>query len=84
MNTVYQVETKAGDVVFFSEATVHGALPWTMPYERRLALYRFANANYAYGRAYLNGGPARRRRRRPLPPSGRASNGPWRGFEMPP
>ena len=51
---VYQVETKAGDVVFFSEATVHGALPWTMPYERRLALYRFANANYAYGRAYLN------------------------------
>mmetsp|Transcript_6837 Transcript_6837/g.21561 ORF Transcript_6837/g.21561 Transcript_6837/m.21561 type:complete len:309 (+) Transcript_6837:343-1269(+) len=51
---VYQVETKAGDVVFFSEATVHGALPWTAPYERRLALYRFANANYAYGRAYLN------------------------------
>ena len=40
--------------MFFSEATVHGALPWTMPYERRLALYRFANANYAYGRAYLN------------------------------
>ena len=33
---------------------MHGALPWTMPYERRLALYRFANANYAYGRAYLN------------------------------
>lgn len=51
---VYQIDTKAGDVVFFSEATVHGALPWTMPYERRLALYRFANANYAYGRAYLN------------------------------
>ena len=37
-----------------AQATVHGALPWTMPYERRLALYRFANANYAYGRAYLN------------------------------
>ena len=33
-----QVPTQAGDVVFFSEATVHGALPWTMPYERRLAL----------------------------------------------
>ncbi|KAH8063090.1 phytanoyl-CoA dioxygenase [Aureococcus anophagefferens] len=44
----------AGDVVLFSEATVHGALPWTMPYERRLALYRFSGPNYAYGRAYLN------------------------------
>ena len=51
---VAQVETKAGDVVLFSEATVHGALPWTMDYERRLALYRFSGPNYAYGRAYLN------------------------------
>ena len=51
---VSQVPTKAGDVVLFSEATVHGALPWTMPYERRLALYRFSGPNYAYGRAYLN------------------------------
>jgi len=50
-----QPATKAGDVLFFSEATVHGAKPWTMPYERRLALYRFAPANFAYGRAYLNG-----------------------------
>lgn len=49
-----QPETKAGDVLFFSEATVHGAKPWTMPYERRLALYRFSPANFAYGRAYLN------------------------------
>ena len=45
--------TKAGDVLFFSEATVHGAKPWKMPYERRLALYRFAPPNFAYGRGYL-------------------------------
>lgn len=51
---VYQPETRAGDVLFFSEATVHGALPWRMDYERRLALYRFSGPNYAYGRAYLN------------------------------
>jgi len=51
---VSQVETRAGDVVIFSEATIHGALPWTMPYERRLALYRFSGPNYAYGRGYLN------------------------------
>lgn len=49
-----QPETRAGDVLFFSEATVHGAKPWRQPYERRLALYRFAPANFAYGRAYLN------------------------------
>ena len=48
-----QPTTTAGDVLFFSEATVHGAKPWRMPYERRLALYRFAPANMAYGRGYL-------------------------------
>jgi len=48
-----QPATKAGDVLFFSEATVHGAKPWRMPYERRLALYRFAPPIFAYGRGYL-------------------------------
>lgn len=56
---VEQPVTSAGDVLFFSEATVHGAKPWRMDYERRLALYRFSPPNFAYGRAYLNdwGGP---------------------------
>ncbi|KAJ8608910.1 hypothetical protein CTAYLR_005267 [Chrysophaeum taylorii] len=54
-----QPQTRAGDVLFFSEATVHGAKPWRQDYERRLALYRFAPANFAYGRGYLAdwGGP---------------------------
>lgn len=47
-----QPVTKAGDVVFFSEATVHGAFPWTAAHERRIALYRFAPATCAYGRSY--------------------------------
>ena len=47
-------ELKKGDVVFFSEATVHGALPWRASHERRLALYRFAPFNFAYGRGYLD------------------------------
>jgi len=51
---IYQPEVRAGDVVFFSEATVHGSLPWRAEHQRRLALYRFAPANFAYGRAYLN------------------------------
>jgi len=49
---VFQPETKAGDVVFFSEATVHGALPWKASHERRIALYRFAPSTCAYGRSY--------------------------------
>eukprot|EP00913_Durusdinium_trenchii_P002702 g2500.t1 len=48
----YQPETRAGDVLFFSEATVHGAMAWTAEHERRIAIYRFAPATVAYGRSY--------------------------------
>lgn len=55
---VYQPVTKAGDVVFFSEATVHGAAPWTAEHQRRIALYRFAPSEIAYGRTYHPSWPA--------------------------
>merc|ERR1711871_201168 len=42
-----------GDVVLFSEATMHGALHWKGQKERRIALYRFGPSNMAYGRGYL-------------------------------
>ena len=45
----------AGDVLLFSEATTHGTLPWASDTERRTALFRFAPANSAYGRSYLEG-----------------------------
>lgn len=48
-------ELKAGDAVIFSEATTHGARPWMGDRERRIALYRFAPATFAYGRGYLAG-----------------------------
>jgi ectoine hydroxylase-related dioxygenase (phytanoyl-CoA dioxygenase family) len=51
---VYQPAMKKGDVIFFSEATVHGAMAWKRDEQRRLALYRFAPSNFAYGRGYLN------------------------------
>jgi ectoine hydroxylase-related dioxygenase (phytanoyl-CoA dioxygenase family) len=50
---VYQPVTKAGDVVMFSEGTVHGTLPWMSERERRVGLYRFSPATVAYGRSYL-------------------------------
>ena len=53
---IYQPELKKGDIVFFSEATVHGALPWVARHkQRRVALYRFAPATMGYGRMYIEG-----------------------------
>lgn len=51
---IQQPATKAGDVVLFSEGTVHGALPWTpTDRQRRACLYRFAPATHSYGRSYF-------------------------------
>lgn len=55
---LFQPVTKAGDVIFFSEATMHGALPWNAEHERRIVLYRFAPATVAYGRTYSPQWPA--------------------------
>eukprot|EP00571_Detonula_confervacea_P009493 CAMPEP_0172313944 /NCGR_PEP_ID=MMETSP1058-20130122/21312_1 /TAXON_ID=83371 /ORGANISM="Detonula confervacea, Strain CCMP 353" /LENGTH=331 /DNA_ID=CAMNT_0013027685 /DNA_START=391 /DNA_END=1386 /DNA_ORIENTATION=- len=52
---IIQPATKAGDVVLFSEGTVHGAMGWTSQTQRRCALYRFAPATVAYGRSYFQG-----------------------------
>jgi ectoine hydroxylase-related dioxygenase (phytanoyl-CoA dioxygenase family) len=51
---IRQPVTKAGDVVLFSEGTVHGAMPWTSTErQRRVCLYRFAPATNCYGRSYF-------------------------------
>jgi hypothetical protein len=41
MGLVLQPEMKAGDVVFFAEATTHGTLPWRADHERRSILYKY-------------------------------------------
>lgn len=51
---LHQPVMRAGDVLLFSEACTHGALPWQSDTPRRVALYRFAPATSAYGRAYLD------------------------------
>lgn len=38
----HQPVAKAGDVVLFNEACIHGTLPWTGPHERRVVLYRYS------------------------------------------
>ena len=39
---VYNVPCKAGDMVIFNEATLHGTLPWKAEHERRSLLYRYS------------------------------------------
>ena len=47
---VYNVACKAGDLVIFMEATIHGALPWTADHERRSLLYRYCPKYMQWGR----------------------------------
>ena len=39
---VYHPTCKAGDLIIFNEATIHGTLPWTAQHERRSLLYRYS------------------------------------------
>lgn len=55
---LHQPVVKAGDVILFSEGTVHGAKPWTAHHQRRTALFRFSPATTAYGRSYYPTWPA--------------------------
>jgi ectoine hydroxylase-related dioxygenase (phytanoyl-CoA dioxygenase family) len=51
---VRQPATKAGDVVLFSEGTIHCTLPWK-PKDRqqRVCLYRFAPTTSSHSRSYV-------------------------------
>ena len=50
---IIQPPTKAGDVILFSEGTVHGAKAWTSDRQRRTCLYRFSPSTNVYGRSYF-------------------------------
>jgi ectoine hydroxylase-related dioxygenase (phytanoyl-CoA dioxygenase family) len=50
---IVQPVTKAGDVILFSEGTVHGAKAWSADTQRRTCLYRFTPATNVYGRSYF-------------------------------
>lgn len=55
---IVQPCTKAGDVILFSEATIHGCLPWKADYQRRVALYRFSPSHLAFARGYSDSWPS--------------------------
>jgi hypothetical protein len=45
---VRQVPTRAGDCVIFTEALIHGTLPWKGPGMRRTLFYKYAPGNIAW------------------------------------
>lgn len=46
---VTEVNAKAGDAVFFSEACTHGTLPWTADHQRRAILYKYNAGHMSWG-----------------------------------
>ncbi len=51
---VHQPAVKAGDVLIFTEALVHGTLPWNADYERRALLYKYSPGHSAWSSTYYD------------------------------
>jgi ectoine hydroxylase-related dioxygenase (phytanoyl-CoA dioxygenase family) len=51
---VVQPPVEAGDALFFTEALVHGTLPWRAAHERRALLYKFSPGYSAWSQKYPN------------------------------
>ena len=51
---VHQPEVEAGDMVIFTEALVHGTMPWEGARERRALLYKFSPGHSAWSQNYYN------------------------------
>lgn len=51
---VVQPEVEAGDLIIFTEATVHGTLPWTSDQERRSFLYKYNPGHAAWWNDYYD------------------------------
>ncbi|MEM7531791.1 MAG: phytanoyl-CoA dioxygenase family protein [Chloroflexota bacterium] len=51
---VRQPAVEAGDVLIFTEALVHGTLPWTATHERRALLYKYSPGHSSWASTYYN------------------------------
>ena len=68
-----QPEVEAGDALIFTEALMHGTMPWRARHERRAFLYKYAPGNLAYSNNFYDAddytNPSDQRRRILTPPS---------------
>ena len=51
---VRQPAVESGDVLIFTEALIHGTIPWTAKHERRALLYKYSPGNSAWSQDYYN------------------------------
>ena len=51
---VCQPEVEAGDMVIFTEALIHGTMPWNGDQERRGLLYKFSPGHSAWQQSFYN------------------------------
>ena len=51
---VVQPAAKAGDVIFFTEAVIHGTMPWRAAHERRSLLYKYSPGHSAWSGNFYN------------------------------
>ena len=51
---VVQPEVEAGDALFFTEALVHGTMPWTADHQRRALLYKYSPGHSAWSGNFYN------------------------------
>lgn len=51
---VTQPAVEAGDALIFTEALIHGTMPWTANHERRALLYKFSPGHSSWAQTYYN------------------------------
>jgi hypothetical protein len=51
---VTQPPVEAGDALIFTEALIHGTMPWTADHERRALLYKYSPGHSAWSQKYYN------------------------------
>lgn len=51
---VVQPALEAGDVLFFTEALIHGTMPWTAKHQRRSLLYKYSPGHSAWSGNYYD------------------------------
>ena len=70
---VVQPPLEAGDVLFFTEALIHGTMPWTAEHQRRSLLYKYSPGHSAWSEHYYDiskyEGLTEQQKRMLLPPS---------------
>ena len=70
---VAQPALEAGDVLFFTEALVHGTMPWTAGHQRRALLYKYSPGHSSWAGSYYDiskyEGLTEQQKRMLLPPS---------------